>query len=404
MRILQFRAQNIKRLVVVEITPDGNIIQISGKNGAGKTSVLDAIWWALEGVKAIQAQPIREGQDKASVELDFGEIVVERTWRGQNSYLKVTNADGMAFSSPQTVLDGLIGKLSFDPLAFQRMKGSEQIVMLQDLAGVDGSAVAESNKVDFEARTEVNRDAKKAEAAAEQIVFPPDTPADETDLSELREKIEAQSSTNNSIKAAIDRQTELSSRIKKGKELIKALEDEFDSLNELADTETTDTAAMSTEFNLAVTMNENARKRGERDQHLATVETLKAKSAELTEAMKKRTEDFQAQIAAADLPIDGLGLDLELGVMFDGHPFDQASNAEQIRISTALAMTANPTIRVLRIREGSLLDADSLAMISDMADAEDYQVWIEVVESGSDSAIILKDGMIANASEDQEGE
>ena len=38
MKIVRLTAENIKRLVAVEITPDGNVVQITGKNGAGKTS------------------------------------------------------------------------------------------------------------------------------------------------------------------------------------------------------------------------------------------------------------------------------------------------------------------------------------------------------------------------------
>ena len=80
MKIIKLEAENIKRLVAVEITPDGHMVQISGRNGAGKTSVLDAIWWALAGADAIQAKPIREGETTAHITLDLGEIVVERSF------------------------------------------------------------------------------------------------------------------------------------------------------------------------------------------------------------------------------------------------------------------------------------------------------------------------------------
>lgn len=65
MKIISLQAENVKRLTAVSITPDGNLVQISGRNGQGKTSVLDAIWWALEGAANIQAEPIRKGADEA---------------------------------------------------------------------------------------------------------------------------------------------------------------------------------------------------------------------------------------------------------------------------------------------------------------------------------------------------
>ena len=78
MKILSFEAENIKRLVAAEITPDGNMVQITGRNAAGKSSVLDAIWWALAGTRSHQPEPIRRGEDKAHVQLDLGEFVVRR--------------------------------------------------------------------------------------------------------------------------------------------------------------------------------------------------------------------------------------------------------------------------------------------------------------------------------------
>jgi DNA repair exonuclease SbcCD ATPase subunit len=80
MKIVNFKAENIKKLVAVEISPTDNTVIVTGKNGAGKSSVLDAIWWALSGTKHIQDKPIREGQTKAMIRLDLGTIIVERVF------------------------------------------------------------------------------------------------------------------------------------------------------------------------------------------------------------------------------------------------------------------------------------------------------------------------------------
>ena len=99
-------------------------------------------------------------------------------------------------------------------------------------------------------------------------------------------------------------------------------------------------------------------------------------------------------LAAATMPVDGLGFD-DHGVTFNGVPFGQASAAEQIRVSLAMAMALNPSLRVIRILDGSLLDADSMAAIAAMAKAGDYQVWVERVADDADTAVVIEDGSVA---------
>jgi|TARA_Y100000310_G_scaffold92194_1_gene89789 hypothetical protein len=395
-KILKLQAENLKRLVVVEINPDGNIVQISGKNGAGKTSVLDAVWWALAGADNIQKKPIREGQEKAYIMLDLGEIVVERTFTGKGSYLKVTNADGAAFQSPQKMLGSLIGKLSFDPLAFQRMKEAQQIAALQELAGVDGTPVRNANKIDYEKRRDLNRDAKSARARAEGIAVPPDVPEKLVDLSSLRDAIAEKWRENAEIEEAAEKAQALFDRIKAAEATVAKLQAERREHLSFAEQETSDVSALRAEFDAAVESNEGVRLRQERDAALGEAGAAEAEAAELTKAMELRTAAFEVAVAEADMPIEGLSIDLEQGVMFNGVPFSQASDAEQIRASMALAMAANPKIRVIRIRDGSLLDSDSLATIATMANHEDYQIWIETVDESGEIGFMLEDGMVVN--------
>ncbi|MGN8821735.1 hypothetical protein ACTNC1_12740, partial [Atopobiaceae bacterium HCP3S3_A4] len=98
--------------------------------------------------------------------------------------------------------------------------------------------------------------------------------------------------------------------------------------------------------------------------------------------------------ASATFPVEGLGFD-ETGVTFKGVPFSQASSAEQIRVSLAMAMALNPTLRVIRILDGSLLDDDSMQMVADAAKEGGYQVWIERVSDPSESAIVIEDGEVS---------
>ena len=60
MKINLLKAENIKRLVAVEIQANGEpVVVIRGRNGAGKSSVLDSIAFALGGKNLQPAEPIR---------------------------------------------------------------------------------------------------------------------------------------------------------------------------------------------------------------------------------------------------------------------------------------------------------------------------------------------------------
>lgn len=60
-------------------------------------------------------------------------------------------------------------------------------------------------------------------------------------------------------------------------------------------------------------------------------------------------------------------------------PFAQLSTGEQIRISTELATHDRPELKVLYIQDGSLLDDESLAVITKIADEREYQIFVELV-------------------------
>ena len=430
MKIVRLTAENIKRLVAVEIAPDGNVVQITGKNGAGKTSVLDSIWWALAGAGNIQAVPIRKGQEKARIRLDMGEIVVERRFSQKGSTLTVESADGSQFKSPQKMLDDLLGSLSFDPLAFARMEAREQYETIRKVSRIalDIDALDAENARDFDARTEVNRDAKRLQAQAAGITIP-DDPGPEIDAAELVSKLDGAGKSNAELEQRRARraaaETEAASllavekreaaesgdllrRAKEAQERAevaagkaKELRQKLDASPPLPDP--IDTSALSAAITSANATNAAvARFRRAKEDKVRLSRELKdaeADAAALTKAMEARETRKRDAIASAELPVDGLGL--ESGrVLLNGLPFDQASDAEKLRVSLAIAVAANPKLRVIRIRDGSLLDESGMAAVAKMAEERDYQVWIERVDTSGKLGILIEDGMVAGSEVD----
>jgi hypothetical protein len=115
-----------------------------------------------------------------------------------------------------------------------------------------------------------------------------------------------------------------------------------------------------------------------------------AKTAALAELDSKRA----ALIAAAKMPVDGLSIDEHGGLTFKGVPFSQASRAEQIRVSMAVAVSGagQDGIRIALIRDASLLDEDSMALVEQTARDLGVQVWLERVGDRDEGAIVIEDG------------
>jgi len=112
-------------------------------------------------------------------------------------------------------------------------------------------------------------------------------------------------------------------------------------------------------------------------------------TAELAALDQKKAE----MIRGATMPVEGLSL-TEDGVVYRGVPFAQASSAEQLRVSVAMGIAMNPTLKVLLIHDGSLLDDESLADVASMAAAADAQVWIERVGHGEECSVVIEDGSV----------
>lgn len=395
MKIVRLTAENVKRLKAVEITPDGNVQVITGRNAQGKTSVLDAIWLALGGGSASKStvKPIRNGEDHASVRLDLGDLVVTRTWTGDKTALTVTAADGARYTSPQGILDALVGRLSFDPLEFTRLSARDQVTALLDLVNldVDLDDLAHKRQAAYDQRTEIGRQGK---ALGDVPELHPGLPEQEQSASAIITELRAAEDANRDLSIAeisrgnlTGRIAELERELSTARGSLKAAESTL-AKHPLIDTAEIEARLAGVEkSNVLIRENvDRVRRVGERDRLRGDYDRF---TATLDGLDKTRTD----ALAAATFPVDGLGFDDD-GVTYQGVPFSQASSAEQISVSLAMAMALNPKLRVIRILDGSLLDADNLALIAEMAKDNDFQVWIERVSDTSGVGVVIEDGSV----------
>ena len=409
------------RLAAVTIRPTDNVVEITGANGAGKSSTLQAIWMALGGKAAIPRQPIKTGASDASIRIDLGDLIVTRTFhkRDDGDYsttLHVTNKEGMRPQSPQTLLDSLVGKMAFDPLEFTRLKPADQYKTLRTLVpNVDFDAVEELNRQDFDKRTEVNRTIKLMRANLKPVDDSyPTEPINVVDLTteieQIRKDNEALSDRKAkraavaaSVALKLERANEIKGMIAEYQAKIDKLQAERVQLIADASTdqarldkakplpEPKNAEPLLASIRSAEDHNERYRQRKDNDDLHKKIADQEKVAEKLTAVMAERKAAMDKAVAEAKLPVSGLSLG-DGEILLNGVAFDQASMAEQIRTSVAIAAAQNQKLRIAHIRDGSLLDSASWKALSDFANETDLQIWVETVDSNRPGAILIEDG------------
>jgi predicted nucleic acid-binding Zn-ribbon protein len=404
-KIIRLEAENFKRLKAVEINPDGSLVIVGGKNGAGKTSALDAIRAAIGGKKACPQEPVRKGAKKSQVVLETEELVVCRKFTKNGTSIEVKSKDGGVFPSPQALLNKLVGSLSFDPLEFSRMAPKERADVVRRLVGLDFANLDAKRAGLYAKRTEVNRDLKKAEAKLESLPKKK-APEKEVSVSELIKEAERMAEINRNnedlrAKLAIAKndyretkrtieelQADLANYEKRGRRLAALVKEAVDQNVE----------EIRRKIDLAEETNAACRAAKERANIEKEAGVLSCEAYRLTDEIEKLDQRKAGAIQGAEYPIDGLSV-TDDGIELDGLPFEQASSAQQLRCSVAMGLALNPKLRVLLVQDGSLLDQDNLTAIAEMAADADAQVWIERVGDGDECTVVIEDGEICVSQE-----
>jgi DNA repair exonuclease SbcCD ATPase subunit len=413
MIITKLVAENFKILKAVEITPEKDgVVIVSGKNGSGKTSVLDAIALAVAGKKFAPqlTNPIRNGEKKASVtvETDNG-LIITRSWtqNGTPGTLTLRDNEGRKYSSPQEFLDGLIGNIAFDPLSFANAKQSEQKKILLGLVGIDIDSIDEERKSVFEKRTEINRDVKRAKMNLESMEEPEEEINDEfVNIDELTKKYKESVKKHQDLEKIDSEVIEFKEKIQSLKNKLQEYENRVIGLEALKEKELESLLENKElsypekilgKINNAEKINEKIRNAKSFKKAKEEMDSLSKQSEELTIEIEKIDKKKIDLLESANFPISGLGFS-EDGITYKGIPFPQCCMSEQLKVSIAIAMRLNPEFRVIRVTDASLLDSDNMKVIEALAKKHQFQVWMEVVNAQNGVGVIIKDGMIESES------
>lgn len=445
-RLIHLGIHDVKRIEVVEIdidsvSEDGAKIVLTGDNEAGKSSTLSAIEFLLTGKGLVD--PVRHGAAKGVITgvfqpADGENFTVERVVKaGAVNGSLIVRQGNRQLQNAQAFLDGLTGYLAFDPAAFSRMNGKDQALVLREALGLDFSRLESEAARIFTERTDVNRDLKRAQGLFENLPpVPLGVPDEEQSADLLSNQMLQQQALVNASTAADTAATRAEEAQQRRHERMESLRKDLAVLvaesaaaspeisrlvgiaeraEETADVARAQIGSIQQQLAHLTATNKQVANKRERKKLAEEIATLQADTSGKT----KRLDEIKAQketlLREAHCPVAGLEFG-EDGITVDKIPFSQLSTGRQVRVAASIAMVANPRLRIILIREGSLINRANLAAICDFARESGWQVWIERFqeEPGSEglhiteghvshmNGVALKAAALGSAQKDEE--
>lgn len=408
-KINRLEAENVKRIKAVKVEPTANgLTVIGGKNGHGKTSVLDAIAWALGGDRYRPSEAKNHDSvipPTLHIVLSNG-LVVER--KGKNSDLKVTDPNGQ--KAGQQLLNEFVEQLALDLPKFMEASPKEKANTLLQIIGV-GDKLVELEKQEkelFSERTYIGRIASQKEKFAKEQTYYPDAPKDLVSPSELIKQQQDILARNGENQRKRNFLRELQSDLRRTEGQISELEEMMNDARKdrdrlLHDIETAqktvgdlqDQSTAELEESIANIEDINRKVRANLDKEKAEDDALAYKNQynELTEKINETRDAKSDLLKNAELPLPELSVaDGEL--TYKGQKWDNMSGSERLIVSTAIVRKLNPECGFVLLDKLEQLDLDTLQEFGQWLEAEGLQAIATRVSTGDECSIIIEDGYV----------
>lgn len=408
-KITQFELENVKRIKAVNVEPQENgLTVIGGRNNQGKTSVLDAIAWALGGDKFKPSSAMREGSNVPPVlqiKLSNG-LIVER--RGKKSDLKVIDPSGDR--AGQQLLNEFVSQFALDIPKFMESNNKKKADILLQIIGVGDQLFELEQKEEelYNKRRYIGQlaDSKKKHAA--EMTSYPDAPIDLISASQLiqeQQEILARNGENQrkrekvvELKREYDLlDNEISSLQAKLRELTDKRNKLSDDLR-IAETNARDLQDESTaelEKSIADIDIVNSRVRANLDKMHAETEAKQYTEQydDLTDQIDKVRKEKYDLLNSAELPLPGLSV--ENGELtYNGFKWDNLSGSDQLKVTTAIVRKLNPNCGFVLLDKLEQMDEDTLHEFGAWLEAEGLQAIATRVSTGGECSIIIEDGYV----------
>lgn len=408
-KINSFELENVKRIKAVQLEPsEKGLTIIGGDNAQGKTSVLDAIAWALGGNKYKPSKPTREGSSipaALKIVLSNG-IIVER--KGKAGALKVTDPSGL--KGTQGLLDSFISEFALDLPKFMQMNDKDKSTTLLKVIGVGDQLdeLEQKEKAFYQNRTETGRIKDRKKKAYENMPVFEEAPEALLDIKELidqQQKIQKVNADNERIRQEAKNKAMNASYLKKKlddieKEYLKAKEAsekafmeaeeasaELDSLIDI------DTSSIEEQISSIEEINSKVRANFERKKAYKEYEELQSEYDDYTAALNEVKEQKVKLLDNADLPLEGLSVE-EGRLTYLGQNWDNMSGSQQLKVATAICKAINPKCGFVLLDKLEQMDMKTLNEFGSWLEKEGLQAIATRVSQGDECSVIIEDGYI----------
>jgi DNA repair exonuclease SbcCD ATPase subunit len=415
LKILKAEVKSFQNIDFKQIDLGGKSMVIIGKNGQGKSSLINAICSPLDS-KMIPSKAIKEGEERASVELVVGGVKEGEKVRytidiyfspeHEKGRLVAKDSEGAVIKS-KSVIQSIVGQIGFDIMSFIN-KGvtaagkvsatgvKEQVETLFQFLTDEQKKNIRDTQADIKKikddRTFLNKKIKESEVDLKNNQFTEEEiekhkeeiPAEsiQKELSKVNEKITEHDRIETGV---VDKVKEAEKHLIEIKSLEKKVQELLDEASKgkkwLSKNDKPSPEDISKKLQEA---NDHNAKHKEIEEYKAKHNKVQNNKKEYKELGKKATSK-QKEIAKifseSSLPVDELTFD-EDQVLYKGLPFnyDHHSHSEIMIVGAKIAMAMNPNLRTIFIKDGSLLDKDNLKVLVNLCDEMDYQLLIELVD------------------------
>ena len=408
MKLTLIEIANLKRLKAVRLEPnESGLTVIGGRNGQGKTSVLDAIAFALGGEKYRPTSLRRDGaiaETKIHIETDDG-LVIER--KGKNSDLSVYDSTGKR--QGQRLIDTLVSKLAIDLPKFLNQNDREKADTLLQILGIGDTLdqIDREIKAKYDTRTVVGRQADQKKKAADDMPYHEDLPDEPVSVKELIDR-QQEVLGRNGVKERLKRDLESNRRqVESYRAQLKEIEATVSQLEKaIADAERQDLTLEDTseleqqiaeheETNRLIA--ENAAKRQREEEATDLSDQYDALTAEI-DALRAKKYDI---LKNAELPFPGLSVNDDGALTLDGKAWDCMSGSQQMIVGSAIASRLNPDCKFVLLDKLEQLDLDTLEQFDAWLVKNGLQALATRVSTNSDGecSLVIEDGEVKDDGE-----